>query len=84
MKLLAISPNHDQEITISGPTRVEAGWQIAVRFNDYKKEFKLGERINFSEHEHIWAIFTFFWFGQEIKNSICRSFKVATPASQQS
>lgn len=83
MELLTISPNHDQEIIISGPTRVEAGWRVVVRFNEYKKEFKLGDCINFTEHEHIWAIFTFFWFGQEIKNSICRSFKLVPPESQQ-
>jgi hypothetical protein len=76
IQLLAVNQDNTQEIVISGPLTVESGWRVAVRLNDFNKDFRLSERIVFSEHEHVWAIFTFFWFGQEIKNAICKSFKL--------
>jgi hypothetical protein len=83
MQLLAISPNKDQEIIITGPTNVDGGWHVAVKNTDFSKVFKLNERIVFTEREHIWAIFTFFLFGQEMKNSICKNFNLVPPEAQQ-
>ncbi|MFA4973483.1 MAG: hypothetical protein WC683_12765 [bacterium] len=75
MQFVATNPTQDQEIIIDGPITLYDGWTIGVRFIDDQKEFRLGERIIFTEKEHFSAIFTFFLFGQTLRNSICNIFQ---------
>jgi hypothetical protein len=59
----------DQRI-LELPALVEAGETVGIRVTETIKSFALGERVTFTRHEFLEIAMTFFFFAQQIHESI--------------
>jgi len=76
------SVNGGEEVVIDEPmtvgTKTESN--AFMKLTDFKKEFKTGEKIKFSPKEHPKTICTFWLFGNDIHQSMCKAFDLGAEA----
>lgn len=72
IQFVVLTPDKTSERVITGPTIMNEGEHLAVRKQDCEKQFRLGQKIDFTPVEHFRTVYTFFIFGIEIHKSIVK------------